>query len=393
MEFERIKRLPPYTLGVVVAMMTEARKKGGDIINLGMGNPDVPTPPHIVAKLVEAAQKGKNHRYSVSRGLPKLRVAICNWYKRNYGVELDPDSEAIMSIGAKEALSHLMLAVISPGDVVFVPNPTYPIHTYSVVIAGGDVRGIRLDPTVDPEGEFMENLQRATKTIWPKAKYLILSFPSNPTTQVVNPSFFEKIVDFARASGLMVIHDFAYADLVFDGYKAPSILQVKGAKDVAVEIYSLSKGYSMAGWRVGFLCGNKELVYALTRMKSYLDYGQFAPIQIAATVALDGPQHYVKEIRDIYQTRRDILCDGLNRVGWTIEKPKATMFVWAKMPPQFESLGSLEFAKMLLTKAEVAVSPGVGFGEYGEGYVRFALVENDKRIRQAVNGIKKVLNT
>jgi len=236
MEFERIKRLPPYTLGVVVAMMTEARKKGGDIINLGMGNPDVPTPPHIVAKLVEAAQKGKNHRYSVSRGLPKLRVAICNWYKRNYGVELDPDSEAIMSIGAKEALSHLMLAVISPGDVVFVPNPTYPIHTYSVVIAGGDVRGIRLDPTVDPEGEFMENLQRATKTIWPKAKYLILSFPSNPTTQVVNPSFFEKIVDFARASGLMVIHDFAYADLVFDGYKAPSILQVKGAKDVAVEI-------------------------------------------------------------------------------------------------------------------------------------------------------------
>ncbi len=394
MEFERIKRLPPYTLGVVVQMMTEARKKGGDIVNLGMGNPDVPTPPHIVMKLVEAAQKGKNHRYSVSRGLPKLRVAICNWYKRNFDVELDPDSEAIMSIGAKEALSHLMLAVMSPGDVVFVPNPTYPIHTYSVVIAGGDVRGIRLDPTVDPHGEFMENLEKATKTIWPKAKYLILSFPSNPTTQVVELSFFERIVTFAREHGLKVIHDFAYADLVFDGYRAPSILQVKGAKDVAVEIYSLSKGYSMAGWRVGFLCGNKDLVYALTRIKSYLDYGQFAPIQVAATVALDGPQHYVKEIREIYQRRRDILCEGLNRVGWVIEKPKGTMFVWAKIPEPFASItgGSLEFAKLLLTKAEVAVSPGVGFGEYGEGYVRFALVENDKRIRQAVNGIKKVFN-
>lgn len=393
MEFERIKRLPPYTLGVVVQMMTEARKKGGDIVNLGMGNPDVPTPPHIVAKLIEAAQKGKNHRYSVSRGLPKLRVAICNWYKRNFGVELDPDSEAIMSIGAKEALSHLMLAVMSPGDVVFVPNPTYPIHTYSVVIAGGDVRGIRLDPTVDPHGEFMENLEKATKTIWPKAKYLILSFPSNPTTQVVELSFFERIVAFAREHGLKVIHDFAYADLVFDGYRAPSILQVKGAKDVAVEIYSLSKGYSMAGWRVGFLCGNKELVYALTRIKSYLDYGQFAPIQVAATVALDGPQHYVKEIREIYQRRRDILCEGLNRIGWVLEKPKGTMFVWAKIPEPFASLGSLEFAKLLLTKAEVAVSPGVGFGEYGEGYVRFALVENDKRIRQALGGIKKVIHS
>ena len=392
MEFERIKRLPPYTLGVVVAMMAEARKKGKDIINLGMGNPDVPTPPHIVSKLVEAAQKGKNHRYSVSRGLPKLRMAVCNWYKRNYGVELDYDTEAIMSIGAKEALSHLMLAVTNPGDVVFVPNPTYPIHTYSVVIAGADVRGIRLDPGVDPEGEFMENLERATKTIWPKAKFLIISFPSNPTTQVVELSFFEKIVDFARENNLMVIHDFAYADLTFDGYKAPSILQVKGAKDVTVEIYSLSKGYSMPGWRVGFLCGNKDLVYALTRIKSYLDYGQFAPIQVAATVALDGPQHYVKEIREIYELRRDILCEGLTRVGWGIEKPKATMFVWAKIPERYGEMGSLEFSKLLLSKAGVAVSPGVGFGEYGEGYVRFALVENEKRIRQAVNGIRKVLS-
>lgn len=392
MEFERIKRLPPYTLGVVVAMMTEARKRGEDIINLGMGNPDIPTPPHIVAKLVEAAQKGKNHRYSVSRGLPKLRIAVCNWYKRNYNVELDPDSEAIMAIGAKEALSHLMLAVTSPGDVVFVPNPTYPIHTYSVVIAGADVRSIRLDAS-NPETDFLENLERATKEVWPKAKFIILSFPSNPTTQVVDLSFFEKIVDFAREHKLMVIHDLAYADLVFDGYKAPSILQVKGAKDVAVEIYSLSKGYSMPGWRVGFLCGNKDLVYALTRIKSYLDYGQFAPIQVAATVALDGPQHYVKEIREIYQNRRDILCDGLTRVGWPIERPKATMFVWAKIPEPFVSMGSLEFAKLLLTKGGVTVSPGIGFGEYGEGYIRFALVENEKRIRQAVNGIKKVLNS
>ncbi len=387
MEFERIKRLPPYTLGVVVAMMAEARKRGEDIVNLGMGNPDIPTPPHIVAKLRDAVQKNKNHRYSVSRGIPKLRLAICHWYKRNYGVELDPDSEAIMTIGAKEGLSHLMLAATSPGDVVFVPNPTYPIHTYSVVIAGADVCGIRLDHETD----FFENLQRAIKTVGPKAKFLILSFPSNPTTQVVDLAFFERIVDFAREHKMRVIHDLAYADLVFDGYKAPSILQVKGAKDVAVEIYSLSKGYSMPGWRVGFLVGNKDLVYALTRLKSYLDYGQFAPIQIAATVALDGPQHYVKEIVGIYQKRRDILCDGLDRIGWSIEKPKATMFVWAKIPEPFRKMGSLEFSKLLLTKGQVTVSPGVGFGEYGEGYVRFALVENEKRIRQAVNGIKQVL--
>jgi alanine-synthesizing transaminase len=387
-EFERIKRLPPYTLGVVTAMMTEARKRGEDIINLGMGNPDIPTPPHIVAKLKEAADKGKNHRYSVSRGIPKLRLAICNWYKRNYGVELDYDTEAIVTIGAKEGISHLMLATTSPGDVVFVPNPTYPIHTYSVVIAGADVRGIR----IADEGDFFDNLERATKTIWPRAKFLILSFPSNPTTQTVDLSFFEKVVDFAREHKILVVHDFAYADLVFDGAKAPSILQVKGAKEVAVEIYSLSKGYSMPGWRVGFLVGNRDLVSALTRIKSYLDYGMFAPIQIAATVALDGPQHYVKEIREIYRKRRDILCDGLGRIGWPIEKPKGTMFVWGRIPEKFQSMGSLEFSKLVLTKAKTAVSPGVGFGEYGEGYVRFALVENEKRIRQAVDGIRKVLN-
>lgn len=390
MEFERIKRLPPYTLGVVVAMMTEARKKGADIINLGMGNPDIPTPPHIVTKLVEAAQKGKNHRYSVSRGIPKLRIAVCDWYKRNYDVELDPDSEAIMAIGAKEALSHLMLAVTSPGDVVFVPSPTYPIHTYSVVIAGAEVQGIRMEPGMDLEKDFFENLEKAKKT-WPKAKFLIISFPSNPTTQLVELSFFEKVVDFAREHKMMVIHDFAYADLYFDGPRPPSILQVKGAKDVAVEIYSLSKGYSMPGWRVAFMCGNKDLVYALTRLKSYFDYGQFAPIQVAATVALNGPQHYVKEIREIYQKRRDILCDGLSRAGWHIEKPKGTMFVWARIPEAFRHLRSLEFSKLLLAKAEVCVSPGIGFGEFGDDYVRFALVENEKRIRQAVNGIKKVI--
>lgn len=388
MKFDRIEKLPPYTLGVVVQLMTEARKRGEDIINLGMGNPDIPTPPHIVAKLKEAVQKCKNHRYSVSRGIPKLRLAVCNWYKRNYDVDFDPDSEAIMTIGAKEGLSHLMLAATNPGDIVFVPNPTYPIHTYSVVIAGADVRGIRLDHETD----FFENLERATKTLWPKPKFLILSFPSNPTTQVVDLAFFEKIVDFARENKMMVVHDLAYADIVFDGYKAPSIMQVKGAKDVAVELYSLSKGYSMPGWRVGFLVGNKDLVYALTRIKSYLDYGQFAPIQIAATVALDGPQHYVKEIVDIYQRRRDILCEGLTRIGWPIEKPKATMFVWGKIPEPFVKMGSLEFSKILLKEAGVTVSPGVGFGDYGEGYVRFALVENEKRIRQAVSGIRKVLS-
>ncbi len=387
MEFERIKRLPPYTLGVVVAMMTEARKKGEDIINLGMGNPDIPTPPHIIAKLKEAVQKGKNHRYSVSRGIPKLRGAICHWYKRNYGVELDPDSEAIATIGAKEAISHLMLAATMPGDVVIVPNPTYPIHTYSVVIAGAELRSIAFEE----ESQFFMDLEKTVKDCWPKAKFLTISFPANPTTRVVDLTFFEKIISFAREYKLMVIHDFAYADLVFDGYHAPSILQVKGAKDVAVEIYSLSKGYSMPGWRMGFLVGNKDLVYALTRIKSYLDYGQFAPIQIASTVALDGPQHYVNEIREIYRVRRDILCEGLTRMGWSIEKPKGTMFVWAKIPDSFSKLKSLEFSKLLLQKAGVAVSPGLGFGERGDQHVRFALVENEKRIRQAVIGIKRAL--
>lgn len=388
MEFDRIKRLPPYTLGVVTQLMSEARKRGEDIINLGMGNPDLPTPPHIVNKLVEAAKKPKNHRYSVSRGIPKLRMAICDWYKRNYGVELDFDREAIATIGAKEGLSHLMLATTAPGDVVIVQNPSYPIHIYSTVIAGADARSVR----TDDETDFFENLERATKSIWPKPKLLILSFPSNPTGQTVDLPFFERVIAFAKEHGMIVVHDFAYADLVFEGPKPPSILQVPGAKDVAVEFYTLSKSYSMPGWRVGFCVGNREIIAALSKIKSYMDYGMFQPIQIAATVALNGPEKCVKEIVEIYRERRDALCDGLNRVGWPIVKPRATMFVWARIPEAFAAMGSLEFSKYLLQEAKVAVSPGIGFGEHGEGFVRFALVENVKRIKQAVQGIKKALN-
>lgn len=386
--FERIKRLPPYTLGVVTQLMTEARKAGQDVINLGMGNPDQATPDHIVEKLIEASSKAKNHCYSVSRGIPKLRQAICKWYQRRYNVDLNWDDEAIATIGAKEGLSHLLLSITSPGDVVFVQNPTYPIHLYAPVIAGADVRGVRCGPDTD----FFENLEKAWSTIWPKPKALIISFPNNPTGQTVELDFFEKIVKFAKKNGVWVIHDLAYADLVFDGYEAPSILQVKGAKDYCVEFFSLSKSYNMPGWRVGFCVGNAELVASLKKIKSYLDYGMFQPIQIAATVALDGPQDCVKEIADLYKIRRDILCDGLNRVGWEIEKPKATMFVWAKIPEQFAHLGSLEFSKLILEQAQVAVSPGIGFGEYGEGHVRFALVENENRIKQAVRGLKKALS-
>lgn len=385
MEFERIKNLPPYILGVVTQMMIEARKRGEDIINLGMGNPDLPTPTPIVEKLKEAADKPKNHRYSISRGIPKLRLAICQWYKRQFGVELDPESEAIATIGAKEGYSHLMLAITGPGEEVLVPDPTYPIHSFAPIIAGAQVRPFGVD------GAVFENLGRALREAKSRPKILVLSFPSNPTTQVVDLPFFEKVIDFARAENLLVIHDLAYADLVFDGYRAPSILQVKGAKERAVEIYSLSKSYSMPGWRVGFVCGNREILFALTRLKSYLDYGMFTPIQVAATVALNGPQGIVKEITEIYRGRRNALCEGLARYGWVIEKPKGTMFVWGKIPEPFRAAGSVEFAKQLLQKAKVAVSPGLGFGKCGEGYVRFALVENEKRIRQAVNGIKKVL--
>src|SRR5512143_3758480 len=387
-EFPRIKRLPPYVFAVVTDLKSKMRRAGEDIIDLGMGNPDLPTPKHIVDKLIEAARNAKNHRYSLSRGIPKLRLAICNWYKRKYNVELDPETESIATIGAKEGLSHLVLATMGPGDVALVPNPTYPIHSYSVIIAGADVRSISLTAG---EGDFMDRVQRAMKTIWPAPKVMIISFPHNPTTQVVDLDFFKRVVAFAKENKMLVVHDLAYADLVFDGYKAPSILQVPGGKDVAVETYSMSKGYSMPGWRVGFVVGNRRLVGALTRIKSYLDYGMFQAIQIAATVALNGPQRVVDEAVEIYRKRRDCLVEGFARIGWEFEKPKGTMFVWAPIPEPFRDMGSVEFSKLLLTKAKVAVSPGIGFGEHGEGFVRFALVENEHRIRQAIRGVKGML--
>ncbi len=386
-EFPRIKRLPPYVFATVNELKMKARKAGEDIIDLGMGNPDIPTPQHIVDKASEALYNPRNHRYSVSRGVPHLRDAICEWYERRFNVALDPESEAIATIGAKEGLSHLALATIGSGDVVFVPSPAYPIHPYSVIIAGGDLRSIPLSPDRD----FFEDLLAATKLTWPRPKMMILSFPHNPTTKVVELSFFEKIVAFAREHDILIVHDFAYADLTFDGYQAPSILQVEGARDVAVEFISLSKSYSMAGWRVGFCVGNQRMIHALTRIKSYLDYGMFQPLQIAAITALRGDQECVKEIVNTYRDRRDVLCEGLNRIGWEVEKPKATMFVWARIPEQYQPLGSLEFAMKLIREAKVAVSPGIGFGEYGDEYVRFALVENEHRTRQAIRGLRRIM--
>ncbi|MBW2027722.1 MAG: aminotransferase class I/II-fold pyridoxal phosphate-dependent enzyme [Deltaproteobacteria bacterium] len=386
-DFPRMGRLPPYVFKVVDTLKMEYRRKGEDIIDLGMGNPNIPTPKHIVNKLVEAAKNGRNHRYSASAGITKLREAIAHWYKRRFQVEIDPRREAIATIGAKEGLSHLVLATISPGDVVFSPNPTYPIHPYSAIIAGGDVRSI----PIGPDRDFFEDLLSATKQTWPNPKMLIISYPHNPTTAVVERAFFEKIVEFCREHKIIVIHDFAYADLVYDGYRPPSFMQIEGAKEVGVEIFSLSKSYSMAGWRVGFCVGNPELIGALTRLKSYLDYGIFQPIQIASIIALKGSDDCVREIVDEYKKRRDVLVDGLNRVGWYIEKPRGTMFVWARIPDQYLKMGSVEFSKMLIKTAKVAVSPGMGFGEYGDDYVRFALVENPHRIRQAVRGIKKIL--
>lgn len=387
MDFPRLNRLPPYILAEVAQGMRKARQEGRDIINLGMGNPDIPTPPRIVAKLAEAAEKPVNHRYSLSRGIPKLREAICELYLKRWGVKLDPEREAIATLGCKEGLSHLVLAATGPGDVVLAPNPTYPIHSYSVVIAGADVRSVRIGPGHD----FFDNLARAMKTTWPKPKLLIASFPSNPTAQTADLAFFEKLVAFAAENGVRIIHDLAYADLCFDGYEAPSILQVGGARDVAVEFYSMSKGYSMPGWRVGFCLGNAELVAALAKIKSYLDYGMFQPIQIAATVALRTGDDDVKAICETYRRRRDALCDGLARIGWAVEKPRATMFVWAEIPKRFAAEGSAAFSRRMMDEAGVAASPGTGFGEYGEGFVRFALVENEERIRQAVRGIKGML--
>lgn len=386
-EFRRIKRLPPYVFSIVNELKVKARAQGDDIIDFGMGNPDLPTPPHIVEKLCEAVKNSRNHRYSASRGITKLRMAIADWYGRRYGVEIDPEREAIATIGAKEGISHLALALVEPGDVALAPSPTYPIHPYSVIIAGGDVRSVRLEEGTD----FYGALVAAYRESWPPPKLLILSFPHNPTTVTVDLAFFEKVVAFAQEHHLHVIHDFAYADLTFDDYRAPSFLQAPGAKAVGVEFFTLSKSYNMPGWRVGFAVGNPQIISALTRIKSYLDYGIFQPIQIAAIVALNGPQECVKETVDTYRVRRDVLVDGLNRIGWSLAKPKGTMFVWAKIPDSYRMMGSLEFSKFLIDKAKVAVSPGIGFGQYGDEYVRFALVENEHRTRQAIHGIKRVL--
>ena len=386
-EFQRIKRLPPYVFNIVRELLIEARRRGEDIIDFGMGNPDQPTPDFIVKKLIEKAGESQNHRYSASKGIPNLRLAITNWYKRNFDVELNPETEAIATIGSKEGISHLSLAIIGPGDIVLVPTPTYPIHNYAVIIANGDV----VQVPMNKEGDFFENLLKAFKSHWPHPKILIINFPHNPTTACVDYDFFEKVIDFAKEHNILVVHDFAYADLVFDGYKAPSMLQVPGAKEVGVELFSLSKSYNMPGWRVGFAVGNSEIIGALARIKSYLDYGMFQPIQIASIIALNSKRDCVNKIVETYRTRRDLLVNGLNQAGWQIEKPKATMFVWAEIPDNFKKMGSLEFSKFLLKEAKVVVSPGIGFGEGGDHYVRFALVENEHRTRQAIRGIKNIL--
>jgi alanine-synthesizing transaminase len=386
-EFSRIKRLPPYVFNIVGELKKQARARGEDIIDFGMGNPDQPTPQHIVNKLVETVQRGDTHRYSQSKGIPRLRKAICDWYQNRYDVELDPVDEAIVTIGSKEGLAHLALATMSTGDTVLVPNPSYPIHPYGFVIAGADIRHVAMAP----DGDFFGELEKAIRESWPKPKMLVLNFPGNPTAQCVELPFFEKVVAICKEHNIWLVHDLAYADIVFDGYQAPSVLQVAGAKDIAVEFFSLSKSYNMPGWRVGFCVGNPTLVGALARIKSYMDYGTFTPIQVAAISALEGDQACVREIRDMYQQRRDVLCDGLTSIGWQVERPKATMFVWAKIPARFREMGSLEFSKLLLQEAKVAVSPGLGFGEYGDDHVRFALIENEQRIRQAVKGIKRLL--
>ena len=385
--FSRIDRLPPYVFNVVGDLKMAARRRGEDIIDFSMGNPDQPTPKHIVDKLVEAVQRGDTHRYSVSRGIPRLRRAICNWYRTRYEVELDPDKEAIVTIGSKEGLAHLAMATVDRGDAVLVPNPAYPIHPYGFVIAGADIRHVPIGPGVD----FFQELDNAIRNSWPKPKMLLLNFPSNPTAQCVDLPFFEQVVAVAREHGIYVVHDLAYADLVFDGYQAPSIMQVPGAREVCVEFFTLSKSYNMPGWRMGFMVGNADLVHALGRLKSYLDYGMFTPIQVAAITALEGPQDCVAEIRDMYQMRRDVLWEGLQSVDWPVEKPRGTMFVWAKIPEPWRAMGSLEFSKLVLAEAKVAVSPGIGFGEYGDDHVRFALIENAHRTRQAIRGIKDML--
>ena len=385
--FPRIERLPPYVFSAVNELKARARSAGEDIIDFGLGNPDRAPPDYVVDKLVEVARRKDTHRYSMSRGIPRLRRAICNWYQRRFNVSLDPDTEAIVTLGSKEGLAHLALATMGPGDAVLVPNPTYPIHPYGFVIAGADIRHVPLIPGVD----FFAELEKAIKDSWPRPKMLVLNFPGNPTTCCVDLDFFGKVIEIAREHEIWVVHDLAYADICFDGYRAPSIMEVSGAKDLAVEFFTLSKSYNMPGWRVGFMVGNPILVGALARIKSYLDYGMFTPIQVAAITALDGPDDCVHDIRDTYARRRDVLCNGLTAAGWPVEKPQATMFVWAKIPPSHAHLGSLEFSKRLLIEAKVAVSPGIGFGEYGDDHVRFALIENEHRTRQAVRGIRYML--
>ncbi len=385
-KFSRIERLPPYVFNITGELKMAARRRGEDIIDMSMGNPDGATPPHIVQKLVEAASRPDTHGYSVSKGIPRLRRAITGWYERRYQVALDPDSEAIVTIGSKEGLAHLMLATLDQGDTVLVPNPSYPIHIYGAVIAGANIRSVRMTPGVD----FFEELERAVRESIPKPKMMILGFPSNPTAQCVDLPFFERVVALAREHDILVVHDLAYADIGFDGYKAPSIMQVPGARDVAVEFFTLSKSYNMAGWRIGFMVGNRELVAALARIKSYHDYGTFTPIQVASIAALEGPQDCVDEVVRMYQNRRDVLARGLHEAGWMVEVPRASMYIWARIPEPYLAQGSLEFSKRLLAEAKVAVSPGIGFGEYGDEYVRFALIENEQRTRQAVRGIKEM---
>ena len=383
-KFSRIERLPPYVFNITGELKMAARRRGEDIIDMSMGNPDGATPKHIVDKMVEATIRPTTHGYSVSKGIPRLRKAICDWYQRRYAVELDPDSEAIVTIGSKEGLAHLMLATLDRGDTVLVPNPSYPIHIYGAVIAGANIRSVRMTPGVD----FFEELERAVRESIPKPKMMVLGFPSNPTAQCVDLSFFERVVALAKEHDILVVHDLAYADITFDGYVAPSIMQVPGARDVAVEFFTMSKSYNMAGWRIGYMVGNRELVGALARIKSYHDYGTFTPILVASIAALDGPQDCVNEIVAQYQSRRDVLARGLHEAGWNVEIPKASMYIWAQIPEPYRAMGSLEFAKRVLSDAKVAVSPGIGFGEYGDEYVRFALIENEQRTRQAVRGIK-----
>jgi alanine-synthesizing transaminase len=383
-EFSRIKRLPPYVFNITNELKMNARRRGEDVIDLSMGNPDGPTPQHIVDKLVEASQRQDTHGYSVSKGIPRLRRAISGWYQRRYGVELDPDSETIVTIGSKEGLAHLMLACLERGDTVLVPNPSYPIHIYGAIIAGADIRSVRMTPGVD----FFAELERAIRELTPKPKMLVIGFPSNPTAQCVDLPFFEKTISLAKQHDILVVHDLAYADIVFDDYKAPSIMQVPGARDVAVEFFTMSKSYNMAGWRIGFMVGNKELVHALARIKSYHDYGSFTPIQVASIVALEGPQDCVAQVRATYQKRRDVMVKGLHDMGWMVEVPKASMYIWAKIPEVYQGLGSIEFTRRLLEGAKIAVAPGIGFGDYGNDHVRIALIENEHRLRQAARGIR-----